>query len=188
MVKHPHRLSSLKPFDALARVHMPCVRPLPKKDKQPPCLQRGRCLSNSPPPNSRDVSSRTLRRPSEVSRAHGALLASFTSSCGASLRGGHGSAWAYRQRPVATAPPLTRPFTQSSRNGPVMGRCGRHASPVWHIVRPRSTSIPARSMATEPTPWPHRGRWSWIGGVQASDRGEGYRDHRPSWRCSRTRP
>jgi hypothetical protein len=52
----------------------------------------------------------------------------------------------------------------------------------------RSTSIPACSTATEPTPWAHRGRWRWIGGVQASDRGERYRDHRPSWLCRRTRP
>jgi hypothetical protein len=156
--------------------------------QQPQSLQRRRGLSNSPPQSSRHVSSRTSRCPSEVSRAHWTLIASFTSSCGASLRGGNGSAWPYRQRPVATQPSMTRPSTQSSRNGLLMGRCGRHASPVWPIVQPRSTSIPACSMATEPTPWPHRGRWRGIGGVQASDRGEESRDHRQSWLCRRTRP
>jgi len=46
-------------------------------------------------------------------------------------QGGHGRAWRYRQRPVATQPSMTRPSTQSSRNGLLMGRYGRQASSLW---------------------------------------------------------
>jgi hypothetical protein len=147
-----------------------------------------RYLPNAPPPSARAVSSRTLRCPDEVSRAHRALLASGPAACAASRRGGDARARPSRQRAVATQPPMTRPSTRSSRNGPPMRRCGRHASPVWTVVQPRSTSRPACSMATEPTPWPPRRRWRGIGGRHASDRGAGDRDHRPSARCRRTRP
>jgi hypothetical protein len=84
---------------------------------------------------------------------------------------------------MASPPSTTRPSTESSRNGPMMGRSGRRSSPVWRISRPRSTSTSVCSMAMGPTPWPKKGGWYWLLWVQTSERGEGHRHYRQPWLC-----
>jgi hypothetical protein len=62
-------------------------------------------------------------------------------------RGGHGSAWPYRQRPVATQPSMTRPSPQSSRNGLLMGRWAgmpRPCGPSYSREAPRYQRAPWR--------------------------------------------
>ena len=81
-----------------------------------------------------------------------------------------------------------RPSIKSLPHGPMMGRSGRHSSPVCGIWRTRSTLISVCSMATGPTPWPKKGRWDWVFGVQTPEGREGYRDHGQPWVCLSSRP
>jgi hypothetical protein len=79
-------------------------------------------------------------------------------------------------------PFITRPSTKSLPNGPMTGHSGRHSSPVCDIWRPSNTSTPASSMATGPIPWPKKGRWHWLLGVQTPAGGESHRDYGQPWR------
>src|SRR5262249_13868579 len=54
---------------------------------------------------------------------------------------------------------------------------GRRLWPVSGIWRPSTASTPAYSMATGPTPWPKKGRWHRVLGVQTPDGGEDHRHH-----------
>src|SRR5712692_10863495 len=67
------------------------------------------------------------------------------------------------------------------------GRSGRRSSPVCGIWRQRSSSISACSMATGPTPWPKKGGWDWVLGVQTPEGREGHCHHRQSWLCVSSR-
>jgi hypothetical protein len=127
------------------------------------------------------LSCRTSRCPSAGRSANWAIMASLTSSYGSCIRACNGSACRYRKMPMASRPSTTRRSTASSRNGPMMGHCGRPSSPVWRISPPRSTSTSAYSMATGPPPWPKKGRWDWLLGPQTSEGGESHRHHRQSW-------
>src|SRR5882672_5058316 len=68
--------------------------------------------------------------------------------------------------------------TQSLPDGPMMGRSGRRLWPVCGISRPRNSSISACSMATAPTPWPKKGGWHWLLGLQTPEGREGHCHHR----------
>ena len=85
------------------------------------------------------------------------------------------------QTPMGSRPSTTRRSTKSLPNGRMMGRSGRRLSPVCGILRSRSSSISACSMATGPTPWPKKGRWHWLLRPQARERGEGHRHDRQPW-------
>ena len=64
---------------------------------------------------------------------------------------------------------------------PMMARSGRRLWPVCGLSRLRSSSISACSMATAPTPWPKKGRWHWLLGVQTPEGRQGHCHHRQSW-------
>ena len=113
--------------------------------------------------------------------ANWAIIASSTSSCGCSTPGCSGSACPCRTTPRGNRPFTTRPCTKSLPNGPMMARSGRRLWPVCGISRLRSSSISACSMATGPTPWPKKGRWHWVFGVQTPEGREGHCHHRQSW-------
>ena len=53
---------------------------------------------------------------------------------------------------------------------------------VAHLAA-RSILTSVCSMATGPTPWPKKGRWHWLLGPQARERGEGHRHDRQQWLC-----
>jgi hypothetical protein len=44
-------------------------------------------------------------------------------------------------------------------------------------------SLQQAFMATGPTPWPKKGRWDWLLGLQAPEGGEGHRHNRQQWLC-----
>src|SRR5215468_10186000 len=73
--------------------------------------------------------------------------------------------------------------TKSLPNGPMMGRCGTRLWRVCGSSRQRNSSISACSTATGPTPWPKKGGWDRVLGVQTSERRESHRDHGQPWRC-----
>ena len=131
--------------------------------------------------SSTHFSCRTSRCPSGGRSANWAITASLTSSCGSSIRGCSGSACPCRTTPRASRPSTTRPSTKSLPNGPMMGRSGRRSSPVCGIWRTRSSSISGCSMATGPTPWPKKGRWHRLLGVQTPEGRESHRDHGQPW-------
>ena len=107
----------------------------------------------------------------------GLLFESLTSSCGCSTPGCSGSVCPCRTTPRASRPFTIRLSTKSLPDGPMMGRSGRRLWPVCGIWRQRSTSTPACSMATGPTPWPKKGRWHWLLGVQTPEGREGHCHH-----------
>ncbi len=90
--------------------------------------------------------------------------------------------------PRASRLSTTRPSTKSLPHGPMMGRSGRRSSPVWPISPPRSTSMSACFMATGPTPWPKKGRWDWLLGLQTPEGRKNHRDHGQPWLCLSSRP
>ena len=51
---------------------------------------------------------------------------------------------------------------------------------VRHLAA-ENTSTPVCSMATGPTPWPKKGGWDWVLGVQAPEGRESHRDHGQPW-------
>ena len=63
-----------------------------------------------------------LRCPSEVQSANWAIIASLTLSCGCPTQGCSGSACLCRKMPRANRPYTIPLSTESSRNGPMMGR------------------------------------------------------------------
>ena len=63
----------------------------------------------------------------------------------------------------------TSPAVYPAPNGPTTVALGRRLWRVCGISRQRSSSISACSMATEPTPWPKKGGWDWVLGVQTPE-------------------
>src|SRR6058998_3083427 len=51
----------------------------------------------------------------------------------------------------------------------MMACSGRRLWPVCGISRPRSSAISACSLATGPTPWPKKGGWHWLLGLQTPE-------------------
>jgi hypothetical protein len=90
--------------------------------------------------------------------------------------------------PPGSRPFTTRPSPTSLPNGPMMGRSGRHASPVCGIWQIKSTLISVCSTATGPTPWPKKGRWDRVCGVHTPEGWEGHRDHGQPWVYLSSRP
>ena len=146
-------------------------------------LQQRPFLYNCLNPSSTHLSSRTSRCPSGVRSANSAIIASLTSSCGSSIRGCSGSACPFRKTPMASRPSTIPMSTEPLPNGPMMGRSSRRSSPVWAISQTRRNSTSACSMATGPTPWPKKGRWDWLLGLQASEGREDHRHDRQPWLC-----
>jgi len=85
--------------------------------------------------------------------AHWASLASFISSCGASLPGGRGSASPSPQRSTVSRPCIPRTSTAPWRNGRMTGRLRRRLSRVWPL---RSREAP-RSQHPGPPAGNHEG-------------------------------
>jgi hypothetical protein len=135
-------------------------------------------LSNQSSPH---LSCRTSRCPSEVQSANWATIGSSILSCGSSTRGCNGSACLCRKMPMANQPSITRPSTKSLPNGPTMAHSGRRSSRACGISRLRNTSTPGCSMATGPIPWPKKGGWHWLLGLQTPAGREGHCHHRQSW-------
>src|SRR5207245_6596854 len=77
----------------------------------------------------------------------------------------------------------TRPSPTSLPHGPMMGRSGTRSWPVYGLLRPSNTSIPACSMATGPPPSPQKGGGHGLLGVHPSEGREGHGHHRQSWLC-----
>ena len=86
-------------------------------------------------------------------------------------------------RPMASLQSTTPTSTEPLPNGPMMGRSGRRSWPVCGISRTRSNSTSACCMATGPTPWPKKGRWHRVLGIQTPEGREGHSHHRQPWLC-----
>ena len=83
----------------------------------------------------------------------------------------------FRKTPTGNPLSITRPCTASSLNGPMMGRSGRRLSPAWRILPRRNTSTSASCMAMGPTPWPKKGGWDWLFGLQTPEGRESHHHH-----------
>ena len=138
--------------------------------------------------SSRHLSCRISRCPSAARSVNWANIVSLTSSCGSCIRGCNGSACPSRQSPMANRPFTIRPSTKSLPSGPMMGRCGGRLWPVCGIWRHRNSSTSACSMATGPIPWPKKGGWHWLLGLQTPEGREGHCHHRQSWLRPRACP
>jgi hypothetical protein len=127
----------------------------------------------------------TSQCPSEGRSANWAITASSISFCRCFIRGCSGSACPFHTTPKVSRAFTIQPSTKSLPNGRMMDRCGGRLWPACGISPPKSNSICACSMATGPIPWPKRGGWDWVLGVQTPERGEDHRHYRePGLRLS----
>jgi len=98
-----------------------------------------------------------LEGPSGGRSANSALIASFTSSCGCSIRGCSGSACLCRKTPMASRPSMTRPSTEPLPHGPMMGCCGQaFMASVQHLAA-ENTLTPVCCTGDGTIPWQKKG-------------------------------